>query len=439
MASPSRATHSPQAAAHLRLPCHALTYYLSPERIAHLAEGLGWPGRRRVFDPCATLFTTVDQALHGQCSQVAAVSRLAAASGLPLDRDSGAFCRARRELWLPLIQAAAQDAFLTARSMTPRPRRWLMDGSSLALAPSAANQAVYPQSTCQPAGCGDPQLHLVALVDQATGCVTQAQLGTLNDHDARLGRALWDRIPRGDWLIADRGFASYGLLAGAAARGFQVVVRQHQRRGNSVPLPDDVDRDDRLETWRRPSSWPEWWDERLPARLTVRVVRQRLDSGEILILNTTLSPEQASAEQVLAAYRERWQVETRFLELKVQLGLEPLRAETPELAEKLLWAWLLAHNLLCCLLCDAAQSAGEERAEFSYQGAMAALDAAALLPACSAIQARNWVLGEITRNPLPRRKTKRRDEPRMLRRHHRAYPKMVKPRAEYHRGGNCPR
>ena len=126
MATPSRATHSPQAAAHLRLPCHALTYYLSPERIAHLAQGLGWPGRRRVFDPCATLFTTVDQALHGQCSQVAAVSRLAAASGLPLDRDSGAFCRARRELWLPLVQAAAQDAYLTARSMTPRPRRWLM-------------------------------------------------------------------------------------------------------------------------------------------------------------------------------------------------------------------------------------------------------------------------------------------------------------------------
>jgi len=439
MPHPSHGTSSAREALLLRLPGQALTCYLSPARIDQLADGAGWPGRHRVFDPSTTLFTIVDQALHAQSSQQAAVSRLAAARGRLLDRDSGAFCRARHALWTPLAQAAAQDAFLTARAMTPGPRRWLVDGCSVALAPSAANQAAYPQSTSQPAGCGDPQLHLVALVDQATGCVVKVARGTLCDHDAKLARPLWDSIPRGDLLIADRGFASYGLLAAAGARGFQVIVRQHQRRLNDTPLPDEVDCDDRLELWRRPATRPDWWDEQQPARLAVRVVRQRLDNGDILTLNTNLSPAQASTEEVLTAYRQRWGIETRFLELKVRLGLEPLRAATPALAETLLWAWLLAHNLLCCLLCDAAQRTGRPRAAFSYQGAVAALDAAALLPPCSAEESRNWVLGEMTRNPLPCRRAGRRDEPRMLRSHHRAYRQMVKPRAEYHQGGQCPR
>ena len=130
-------------------------------------------------------------------------------------------------------------------------------------------------------------------------------------------------------------------------------------------------------------------------------------------------------------------METRFLELKVRLALEPVRAATPALAATLLWTWLLAHNLLCCVLTEAAARSGRPRGEFSYQGALAAVDAAAMLPSSEA--AHNWVLAEITRNPLPRRRTLRRDEPRLLRRHHRAYRKRVKPRAEYHQAGQCPR
>jgi len=197
MPRPSRTFCSRPDQAVLRLPSQALLHYLPPERVEQLAEGAGWLGRHRVFDPCTTLFTCVDQALHGQSSQLATVSRL----------------------------SAAQAAWLTARDLAPGPRRWLLDGSTLALAPSAANQAAYPQSTCQPAGCSDPQVHLVALVDQATGCAVQVELGTLSDHDAKLARPLWDRIPRGDAVPGVEG--APGL--GAGARG-------HPRVGRNAPV-----------------------------------------------------------------------------------------------------------------------------------------------------------------------------------------------------------
>jgi putative transposase len=408
----------------------ALSHYLPSAQLDALVQATGCRYRRRVFDPGQVLWAGVDQALGGQLSQSAVVSRLAAVSGRALDRDSGALCRARQRCPASLARAAAQQ--VARRAQLPGPRCWLIDGSSIVLPDSTVNQARYPQSRSQEPGLGQPQIHFVALLDLDTGCLGHLALGTLYDHDAKLGRALWDVLAPGDLLIADRGFASYGLLVGAARRGFGVVVRQHQRRLNSDPLATGVD--DRQETWSRPKRPAPWWDADLPQHLTVRVVRCRLDDGSVLTLNTNLPAEHYPAQVVLDLYQQRWRVETRFLELKVSLGADQLRAATPDLAESSLWQCILAFNLVQSLLTEAARQAGLERYRLSFGGAVEALAAAALLPTTDAAEACNWVLAEVIRNPLPRRQNPCRDEPRALRRHHRAYPWLTKPRDQYPRG-----
>jgi len=396
----------------------ALSHYLPREVVAALAAEHAGRGRRRVFDLYQVLWAGVDQALGGQLSQSAVVSRLAAASGQPLDRDSGALCRARQRCPAGLARAAAQE--VSRRAQQPGPRVWLLDGSSVVLPDSPANQARYPQSPSQQPGLGQPQMRFVALVDLASGCLGHLALGTLYDHDAKLGRALWDVVAPGDLVIADRGFASYGLLAGAARRGFRVIVRQHQRRLNSVALEGEMD--DREETWTCPKRPADWWDDDLPERLSV------------LALNTNLPADRYPAPAVLDLYRQRWRVETRFLELKVTLGADQIRAATPDLAEAALWQCILAFNLVGCLLTEAARRSGLERYRLSFHGALDALAAATLLPTADAEEACNWVLAEVIRNPLPRRQSPCRDEPRALRRHHRAYPWLTKPRDQYPRG-----
>jgi hypothetical protein len=435
MATTSRARRSRSSSALLpAIPQFALSQALPRERLVGLAADLGSSGRQRVFDPYVTLLSTVDQALGGQCSQAAATARLAAAAGLALDPDSGAFCRARAALPSGLAQAAAQQVARGAFDLTPGRRTWLVDGTCIALAPSGANQQRYPQSTTQPPGCGEPQIHCVALTDAASGAIAQLALGTLRQHDAHLAQGLWHQVAPGDIVVADRGFASYNLLAGAARRGFYVVVRQHQRRRNALALGPDDATDDRWETWSVPAKRAAWWEADLPPSLTVRVVRTRRDDGTILTLNTNLPPEAADTARILALYQQRWRVETRFFELKVTLGLEPLRASTPERAEQLLWCWVLAFNLVCLLLTQAAVESGLDRWRLSFSGAVAALGAAALLPTRDPAVAWKWVLAQVSRNPLPQRRTACRDEPRMHRRRHRAYPYMTRPRQTYHRG-----
>ena len=75
-----------------------------------------------------------------------------------------------------------------------------------------------------------------------------------------------------------------------------------------------------------------------------------LASAGYLMVLTSLPAETASAAEVLAAYRLRWQVELAFKRLKSGLGIDRLQAHDERLAR----SWLLAHLILALLIEDAA-------------------------------------------------------------------------------------
>lgn len=75
-----------------------------------------------------------------------------------------------------------------------------------------------------------------------------------------------------------------------------------------------------------------------------------LASAGYLMVLTSLPAETASAAEVLAAYRLRWQVELAFKRLKSGLGIDSLQAHDERLAR----SWLLAHLILALLIEDTA-------------------------------------------------------------------------------------
>ncbi|EHX90164.1 cvaB, IS186 transposase domain protein [Escherichia coli DEC14B] len=66
-----------------------------------------------------------------------------------------------------------------------------------------------------------------------------------------------------------------------------------------------------------------------------------------MLLLTSLSEDEYSAEQVADCYRLRWQIELAFKRVNSLLHLDTLRAKDPELAK----AWIFA-NLLAAFLID---------------------------------------------------------------------------------------
>jgi hypothetical protein len=72
-----------------------------------------------------------------------------------------------------------------------------------------------------------------------------------------------------------------------------------------------------------------------------------LVAAEFIILATSLPVEGYPAEEVLAAYRLRWQIELAFKRLKSLLHIDRLPTRTPQASR----SWLYAH-LILALLCD---------------------------------------------------------------------------------------
>lgn len=73
-------------------------------------------------------------------------------------------------------------------------------------------------------------------------------------------------------------------------------------------------------------------------------------------MTTLLCPRSAPKRALKALYRSRWQVELDIRHIKTTLGMDRLSCKTPETAEKEIWVYLLAYNLIRMLMMRSARS-----------------------------------------------------------------------------------
>ncbi|HEX9547533.1 MAG TPA: IS4 family transposase, partial [Acidimicrobiales bacterium] len=109
-------------------------------------------------------------------------------------------------------------------------RRWRLmsvDGTCLDVADTAANEAAFGRpGSKRPDGVGAfPQIRVVGLAECGTHAIIDAAIGRYNEAEQRLVPALFGSFGPGMLVLADRGFLSYTLWAGAAATGADLLWR----------------------------------------------------------------------------------------------------------------------------------------------------------------------------------------------------------------------
>ena len=72
-------------------------------------------------------------------------------------------------------------------------------------------------------------------------------------------------------------------------------------------------------------------------------------------------------------YRRRWQMELTLRHLKTTMKMEQLRCQSPAMARKELLVYLLAYNLIRCLMAEAVAQAGVEMERVSFRGTVDAV------------------------------------------------------------------
>jgi Transposase DDE domain len=417
------------------------------------AEDQGPNSRERVFSLRLTFECFVWQLLKPKTScrevvrQVQALFRLCGRG--PVDESDSAYVQARQRLPQERLQKAFSLTALAAdRRAGPggqlqgRPVK-VVDGSSTQLADTKQNQKAYPQHSTQKPGCGFPLMKFVVFFSLCSGAVLNVIWGTVHHHDLRLLRGLWDQLKKGDILLGDRAYGEYTTLASLPKQGIDVVARLHHRRKVDFRKARRLSKNDGLFVWTKGCqqseilSATEW--ALLPVQITVRIVRftatiRGFRSRRVTLVTTLLDPKLYPAADLVGLYARRWRLELCLRDLKTTMGMEELRCKTPEMAEKELLTYLVAHNLIRCVIAEAVARYQVELERVSFKGSVDALrqysDAIAKAPN-QKMRRQLWedLLLNLARDLVRYRPNRR--EPRAVKRRPKPYPLLNRPRRQF--------
>ena len=151
-------------------------------------------------------------------------------------------------------------------------------------------------------------------------------------------------------------------------------------------------------------------------------------------MDSGLDPQVYPLEALAELYRRRWRLELCFRDLKTTMGMEQLRCQSPEMARKELLAYLIAHNLIRCLMAQAAARHRVDPERVSFKGSVDAVRqySAAMAQARNAKQRErlhDQLLENLARDLVPDRPGRR--EPRAVKRRPKPYQLLNKPRGKF--------
>src|SRR5712692_2386202 len=318
---------------------------LAPSPVAGVLAHEDFQGRNRLFPPHLTLWTFLLQVRSPDGSCREALSRLRpwmiAQGQTPCSPNTGSYCKARKRLPEGVVSTLARHSGQRLCEQTPEAWLWqgrrvkMVDGSTVSMPDTEANQAASPQPRSQQPGLGFPLARLVAVFDLGSGALTTLGVG-----------------------------------------------RYHHRRTTDFRCGQRLGREDHRVEWCKPVK-PAWMDQPtsagLPDQLTVRELRVRVGrrgfrTQVFVVVTTLLDAMLYSAHDIADLYGQRWHCELDLRSIKVALGMDVLRCRTPEMVRKELWMDVLASNLIRAVMVRAALSQGLYPRQLSFKGALQAVN-----------------------------------------------------------------
>jgi len=220
-----------------------------------------------------------------------------------------------------------------------------LDGSTLEVADEAANREAFGLPGASRGGSAYPQMRFVSLLENGTHVLFASRCGKYATGEITLAKQVLASLQPKMLCLADRNYLSYALWQQARQTGAALLWRAKTHL--------------RLEVLER------YADGSYRSEGVA-------DSEEFYRLVTTLSPEQASAEQLAVLYHERWEIEAALDELKTHLrgARIVLRSKTPQLVEQEFYGLLMAHYAVRGLMHEAALQADKDPDRLSYMHAV---------------------------------------------------------------------
>lgn len=403
--------------------------------------------RERIWTPVTTLFAFVKQKLISHGGAADAVSFVQAEQvrmgQTACSSSSSAYCQARQKLPTGLFWGVMRYCGQQLEEEGQQHWGWrghpvkLVDGSTVLMSDTEANQAVYPQEPNQKEGLGFPIARIGVMVSLNSAAVLDCRIGPYvgkgTGESALLRQMMPDNFQAGDICLADRYYESFWFEAALLEQSADMLtpVRASRKIKWIEGVQQGNDYYDRLFELKKPAR-PEWMSladyQRLPQSITIRIFRIHGRNYATTLLN----PRKYRKNALRKLYQQRWHIEVDLRFIKRVMDMEFLHCKTPAMVEKEMAVTLLAYNLIRMLMLQAGIRYGVWPRNLSFNKALSTFreftgdllketgEALALLA--------DKLLKIIADAKLFKRKEKQ--EPRQIkRRHTKKYPYQNEPRA----------
>jgi len=355
-------------------------HHIDPEWIEQALRASGTATlRKRRLPAVQVVWLVIAMALFRSRSIVEIVDKLdLALPGRSPTVANGAVPQARARLgpepiaWL-FNRCAEQWAHSSAAS-----HRWRelalygVDGSTLRVADSDENRAHFGGSKGARGDSGYPLVRIAALMALRSHLLASAAFGPYAKGEHTYALGLWSSVPDDSLTIVDKGFfAAYVLVPLARDGKNRHWLTRGKKNLRWRVLERLGPRDELVEMTVSSSARAK--DKTLPKTWVARAITyQRKGFRPEILLTSLLDPKKYPAEEVVALYHERWELELGYDEIKTELldREEALRSKSPRGVTQELWGVLLAYNLVRLEMERVADEAGVSPIRVSFVAAL---------------------------------------------------------------------
>jgi hypothetical protein len=287
----------------------------------------------------------------------------------------------------------------------------VLDGSCFLVPDSKANDAGFgrPGTWRGGSASGFPMLRGVFVVGAWTHLIRHAVFGGFRKGEITLATELATELEPGTLLLMDRAYHSFAWLAALKGRGVHFVVRAKL----GILKPKKLRRlgpDDARGVIRIPEALKRKHPE-LPDTLEVRVVRYtaktRSGMRRFMLVTSLLSAKDYPATEIASLYRDRWEGELSFRELKTHQVAKRVafRSQTPDRVLQEAWGLVIAYNCIRGLMAEAAELKGVQPRALSFVSCLTRIRAALVaLPGRDPADVHEQLLMDLATRVLPKRR-----------------------------------
>jgi len=249
---------------------------------------------------------------------------------------------------------------------------WAMDGTTFRTPDSADNREHFgAQSYASGKIASYPQVRAVNITAIPTHLVVDIAFGQYGQNEMLYAKTLIERIVDHSLTVFDRGFLCAEILLGLTMAGEQRHYLIPAKSNTKWEVLSGTD-DDCLVRMRvspqaraKAAHLPEYW--------TARAVRMVSANGkQRTLLTSLLDRRRFRVEDLAACYRQRWEIETSYRELKQSMlgNALTLRSQQPEGIKQEIWGALIAYNLIRLEMAKAAIQAKVKPSDLSFLRAL---------------------------------------------------------------------